>query len=74
LHALLRVEAQSKASWDELVRGRLLPRLVQLGADPQALTAIRLTRLPNCYRGERLQELLYLDPSPDDDPIWRGEA
>jgi hypothetical protein len=52
LHALLRVEAQSKASWDELVRGRLLPRLVQLGADPQALTAIRLTRLPNCYPGE----------------------
>ena len=47
------------------------PKLIYLGADFNALTAVRLTRLPNCYRDDRLQELIYLDPAPTDDPIWR---
>jgi hypothetical protein len=72
LHALVRVDAASKASWDDTIR-TIKPKLVSLGADPNALTAVRLTRLPNCYRGDRLQELLYLDPSPTDEPIWRNE-
>jgi hypothetical protein len=71
LHALLRLEAKSKAGWDQLVRGLLLPRLVPLGADPQALTAVRLTRLPNCYRGGQLQELLYLNPKASLEPIFQ---
>lgn len=70
LHALVRVEAHSKTNWDDTIRS-IKPKLVYLGADPNALTAVRLTRLPNCYRGSRLQELIYLDPSPDDEPIWR---
>jgi hypothetical protein len=71
LHALVRINAASKAEWDQTIAA-IKPRLINLGADPGALTAVRLTRLPNCYRGERFQELLYLDPSPDGEPIWRG--
>lgn len=70
LHALVRVEAQSKIDWDEAVRA-IRPKLVYLGADPNALTAVRLTRMPNCYRGDRLQELIYLNPNPKRGPIWR---
>ncbi len=70
LHALIRVDATSKLNWDQTI-GAIKPRLINLGADPGALTAVRLTRLPNCYRGERFQELLYLDPTPTDEPIWR---
>jgi D5-like protein len=36
--------------------------LISLGADPGALSAVRLTRLANCYRGDRRQELLLLEP------------
>jgi hypothetical protein len=74
LHALVRVEAANKTRWDQIIRERLLPRVVPLGADPQALTAVRLTRLPGCYRGERLQALLYLDPGATGAPIWKGGA
>lgn len=64
VHALVRVRADSKAEWDAVKR-TLCPLLSKLGADPGALSAVRLTRLPGCYRGERLQELLYLNPSPE---------
>jgi hypothetical protein len=73
LHALLRVDCESKTAWDRLVRGQLLPRLVPIGADDQALTAVRLTRLPGCYRGERLQELLFLNPRATSKPIFQNE-
>jgi len=52
---------------------RLLGRLCTLGADPKALTAVRLSRLPQCMRGEtgKLQELLYLDPDATElKPLW----
>jgi hypothetical protein len=71
LHALLRVDAASKVAWDHFVRGRLLPRLVRIGADPQAMTAVRLTRLPGCYRGDSLQELLFLNPRAPSQPIFQ---
>jgi hypothetical protein len=65
VHALVRVNARCKAHWDWVVRQGLLPRLVPLGADPQALTAVRLTRLPGCRREQTQQEqrLLYFDPN-----------
>jgi hypothetical protein len=71
IHALVRVDAESKAEWDEIIRGKLLPVLTVLGACSETLTAVRLTRLPNCRREEtgQLQRLLYLDPEPDDEPI-----
>jgi hypothetical protein len=71
LHALCRVDTQSKEAWDQIVRGRLLGRLVPLGADGQALTAIRLTRLPNCCRANSLQQLLFLNPRATSEPIFQ---
>ncbi len=68
-HALIRGNCTSKAEWDIWKRDVLRP-LVQLGADDAALSAVRLTRNPNCYRGDRLQELLYLNPSADGTPIF----
>jgi hypothetical protein len=51
IHALVRVDATSKADWDAKAR-KLKPLLTILGADPAAITAVRLTRLPGCFRGE----------------------
>ena len=74
IHALVRVDAESKAAWDEIVRRKLAPILVPLGADPRAMTAVRLSRLPNCIRGEtkQLQRLLYINDHPDKTPIYNS--
>jgi hypothetical protein len=71
IHALFRVDAENKAHWDELVWTTYKPPLVILGADPGAMTAVRLTRLANCHRGEKdkFQRLLYLNDQPDETPI-----
>lgn len=61
VHALVRVDAPTKGKWDE-IKKRLL-NLVAAGADPGALSAVRLTRLPGCLRGGREQKLLYFAPS-----------
>jgi hypothetical protein len=75
VHALFRVDADTKAEWDSLVRhgeNSVMSQLVRIGADPGALKAVQLTRLPNCLRGEtgRLQKLLYLNPEPEQKPIY----
>jgi hypothetical protein len=71
VHALVRIDAASKADWDGKV-GSIRPALVTLGADEGALSAVRLTRLPQARRGERVQRLLYLNPAPDGQPIAAG--
>jgi hypothetical protein len=78
VHALIRVPSagsgmsrlsgpSSKEEWDAWARSMKAP-LARLGADPKALTAVRLTRLPQQWRGERgkerLQKLLYVNPIP----------
>ncbi len=82
IHALVRLDAESKAEWDA-ARARMMPFFVTLGADRKALSAVRLTRLPCCDRlgtddtdgayhafdKPRLQRLLFLDPSPLPAPI-----
>ena len=82
IHALARVDAASKPSWDAL-RDDLVPILCPLGADPAAMTAVRLTRLPGAMRhGSRgsdgklkpfpspqLQRLLFLNPQAVAAPI-----
>jgi hypothetical protein len=70
-HALIRIDADSKADWDHLVKGELGPSLVRLGACNGSLSAVRLSRLPGCMRGQtgKLQQLLYLDDNPDEAPI-----
>lgn len=71
IHALIRVDAESKEHWDELVAEDKRV-LVELGADPNAMSAVRLTRLPQVYRGRSLQALHYFNPgieAGDDRPI-----
>jgi hypothetical protein len=68
VHALVRVDARDKYEWDQ-IRNRMRPILVTLGADQNAMTAVRLTRLPSTLRGERSQKLLFLNPNPTDIPI-----
>jgi hypothetical protein len=70
VHALVRVDAENGVHWREIKR-KLAPALVVLGADESAMTAVRLTRLPGCYRAEkeRWQELFYLNPGADETPI-----
>ena len=73
IHALVRLDAAEKGDWDAQVR-LMKPILVTLGADPGALSAVRLTRLPQARRGDRVQRLLYLDPAAPMGPIWKGEV
>lgn len=82
IHALVKVACDSKAEWDSL-RDDLVPILAVLGADPAAMTAVRLTRLPGTlrhgargkdgkvkpYPAPRLQRLLYLNPQAPVSPI-----
>lgn len=73
IHALVRIDGQSKVWWDQF-KALVGPILTLLGADGAAITAVRLTRLPGCLRGGRMQRLLYLDPNPkpEGEPIlWR---
>ena len=82
IHSLCRVDAGSKESWDAL-RDDLVPIVATIGADPAAMTAVRLTRLPgtlrhgardkagkvNPYPSPRLQRLLWLNPRAPARPI-----
>ncbi len=69
-HALVRVAATSKAHWDAIA-AELKPTVIPFGADPGAISAVRLTRLPCCRREEKgaLQRLIYLNGHPRPVPI-----
>ena len=65
IHAILRVECETRADWEREIEGKLFPRvLVPLGCDPQCRNEARLSRLPGHYRREKdaWQRLLYLNP------------
>ena len=68
VHALVQIDASSKADWDSKV-AVWKADLVRLGADRAALTAVRLSRLPQAWRSERQQRLIYLNPHADGTPI-----
>jgi hypothetical protein len=82
IHALVRIEAESKSRFDAF-RDRILPFLSRMGADPAAISGVRLTRLPGVlregttdkdgryqrYAEPRLQRLLYLNPTPECAPL-----
>lgn len=78
IHVLIRVDAQTKTVWDSIVTPAK-PYLTRLGADPGALSAVRLSRLPQAFRGDRQQRLLYVNPNATptpiinlaDRPLWR---
>ena len=63
VHALIRVDASSKADYDAS-RDVIRSVLPVIGADPAATTGVRLSRLPGCLRGNQLQRLVWLDPEP----------
>lgn len=67
IHALVRVDADDAADWARY-RDIIKPPMVRLGADPTVFSAVRLTRLPACFRAEksRWQELYYLNPTADE--------
>ncbi len=73
VHVLLKVEHSGKAQWDA-TRNVIRQLVCPLGADPAALSAVRLSRLPGCLRGDKMQKLLYLDPEPNYAPIWTRKA
>lgn len=68
IHALVRVDARTKGEFDAH-RAEAMRVLVAVGADPMAISGVRLTRLPWCLRGKRMQRLLYLCPAPTGLPI-----
>jgi hypothetical protein len=70
IHALVRLDATTKADWDAM-RDKIKPILVPLGADPAAMTAVRLSRLPQTLRGKAPQRLLYLNPQSTEQPILK---
>jgi len=69
-HCLFRVDARSKAEWDSMIAPLKRPLKV-LGADAGALSAVRLTRLPGCWRPDQggVQKLLFLNPDPPQCPL-----
>ena len=64
VHALVRVDQPDKPSFDTLLRTHAKRILPLFGADPAAMTPVRLSRLPGCTRKGNLQRLLWLNPRP----------
>jgi len=75
IHALIRVNASSAKEW-RTIKTRIAPMLVTLGADLDAMTPVRLTRLPFCFRREKneMQRLLFLNSEPTSTPICQLPA
>ncbi len=71
IHALVRIDAADKKDWDAL-RNQHFLECVTFGADPGALSAVRLTRLPHARNLKRgtMQTLLFLNPTPEWRPIY----
>jgi hypothetical protein len=70
IHCLIRLDARTKAEWDAQIQPLKRP-LKLLGADAGCLSAVRLTRLPGCWRPNKngFQKLLYLCPNPTAEPL-----
>jgi hypothetical protein len=69
-HAIVRVGATSREDWESKA-SELADLAVPLGADPAALTAVRLTRLPGVVRKDTglEQKLIWLDRSAAATPV-----
>jgi hypothetical protein len=56
VHALVKIGARTKGEWDS-EKEAMKSVLVTLGADIGAMSAVRLTRLPGCWRqGKTIEE------------------
>lgn len=62
-HALVRVNTKSRAEYLEKA-SEIADLVVPLGADPAAMSAVRLTRVPGCMRKDtgKAQTLIYFNP------------
>lgn len=62
-HAIVRVDADNRDEWVAEAK-RLADIVVPLGADPNAITAVRLTRLPGVVRKDNgnTQSLIWFNP------------
>jgi hypothetical protein len=62
-HALVRVNTKSRAEYLEKA-SEIADLVVPLGADPVAMSAVRLTRVPGCVRKDtgKAQELIWFNP------------
>lgn len=83
IHALVKHSVATKAHWDSM-KAAVQQVVCQLGADPGALSAVRLSRLPGCFREgadgtddryvkfpkTRMQQLIYLNPNPTFESIF----
>jgi hypothetical protein len=65
-HALIEVNMETKADFDTYLRNGAKRTLPLVGADPGAMTPVRLSRLPGCTRRGNEQRLIYLNPKPVD--------
>jgi hypothetical protein len=65
VHTLVRVDARSKAEFDDCAKV-VAAALEVIGADPQALKGLPMSRVPGVTRVEtgKPQEIWYLDPEP----------
>ena len=68
IHALVKWEVASKAEWDQ-ARNIIREIMCPLGADPAALSAVRLSRLPGCRRKDQMQRLLWLNSNPEPESL-----
>ena len=62
-HALVRINAKDRADYLEKA-SEIADLVVPLGADPAAMSAVRLTRVPGCERKDtgKPQKLIYFNP------------
>jgi hypothetical protein len=57
IHALVRVDARSNAAWDAQKR-KAANGLKIIGADPGAMSGVRLSRLPGCVRHGKMVDVV----------------
>jgi hypothetical protein len=81
VHALINVNARTAEEFN--MHAQNYKKMARIGADPAAMSAVRLSRLPGCYRRggknkegkyspypqPRLQDLIYLNPNPTPEPL-----
>lgn len=65
-HAIVRVDAKDRDEW-LAAANRIADVVVPLGADPNAITAVRLTRLPGVVRKDtgKEQKLIWFNPDAE---------
>ena len=69
-HCVIRVDAKSAEEYAH-IQDAHQQCLRPLGFDVQAMGYWGMVRLPFCYRGDDRQNLIYLNPRPLDEPIFK---